>query len=91
MSCGRPHATPCDEVLDRLYEFLDTELETASAAEIQQHLDECAPCLAQLVFEQAMKARVAQSCACDPAPEHVRQRVVTWFSEVRVTYRYETE
>ena len=26
MSCGNPHETPCTEVLDRVYRYLDGEL-----------------------------------------------------------------
>jgi len=88
MSCGAPHH--CDEVLGRLYTFLDSELDIASAEEIQRHLDECAPCLEQAAVERMVKQLVARSCACEPAPDEVRLRVVQRITEVRVTYRYES-
>ena len=87
MSCGVPHN--CDEVLGRLYTFLDAELDTASADEIQRHLEECAPCLAQAAVERMVKELVARSCACEPAPDEVRIRVVQRFTEVRMTSRRE--
>ena len=87
MSCGKPHETDCQEVLNRLWEFLDSELDGASREQIQQHLDECGPCLTQAAREQMVKTLVARSCACDPAPEHVRVRVVQYISEVRISYR----
>jgi len=45
MSCGNPHETPCTEVLDRVYGYLDGELGELDCAKIKQHLDECGPCL----------------------------------------------
>jgi hypothetical protein len=27
MSCGNPHETPCAEVLDRVFEYIDGELD----------------------------------------------------------------
>ena len=91
MSCGRPHETPCDEVLARLYDFLDSELDTASSQQIQQHLEECAPCLAQAALDRMVKTLVARSCCSEPAPEQVRLRVVQRISEVRITYRYSSD
>ena len=30
MSCGNPHAVPCADVLDRVYEYLDGEIDNLS-------------------------------------------------------------
>jgi len=43
MSCGKPHETPCTEVLAELYSYLDQELDPPGRAKIAQHLDECGP------------------------------------------------
>ena len=91
MSCGRPHETACDEVLERLYLFLDSEIDTATSEQIQQHLEECAPCLAQAAIDRMVKSLVARSCCSEPAPEQVRLRVVQRISEVRVTYRFQSD
>jgi mycothiol system anti-sigma-R factor len=91
MSCGNPHATPCSEVLDRLFVFIDSELDSASEQQIRQHLDECGPCLAQSEIERCLKSRVAKSCACAPVDDEVRVRVVQRFTSWRVTYRIETD
>ena len=45
MSCGEHHDVDCGEILQRVYVFIDNELEDASTDEIRQHLEECAPCL----------------------------------------------
>jgi mycothiol system anti-sigma-R factor len=89
MNCGNEHVNDCSEVLVRLYHFIDSELDTASVAQIQQHLDDCGPCLAQAQLEQLVKALVARSCACEPAPEEVRTRVVASYRQISVTYRYD--
>jgi mycothiol system anti-sigma-R factor len=74
MSCGRPHDKDCAEVLENLFLFLDHEMADASYAEIQEHLDECAPCLAKYDLEQVVKTLVARSCR-EPAPPMLRERV----------------
>ncbi|MBC7268760.1 MAG: mycothiol system anti-sigma-R factor, partial [Streptomyces sp.] len=45
MSCGEPHETDCSEVLDHLYEFLDSEMPDADRDKFKQHFRECSPCL----------------------------------------------
>jgi mycothiol system anti-sigma-R factor len=83
MSCGQPHDKDCAEVLENLFLFLDHEMEEASCAEIQHHLDECAPCLAKYDLEQMVKALVARSCV-EPAPPSLRERVVFQIRSVHV-------
>ena len=36
MSCGKPHETPCSEVLERVYSYLDGELGDSGKAQIRQ-------------------------------------------------------
>jgi mycothiol system anti-sigma-R factor len=87
MSCGNPHATDCSEVLALVYDFLDGEATDADRARIRQHLDECQPCLRQYGLEQAVKALVHRSCACEQAPEHLRIQIVTRIRQISITYR----
>jgi mycothiol system anti-sigma-R factor len=84
MSCGNPHETPCDEVLEQVYVYLDGEIGPDDCAKIREHLDECGPCLRQYGLDQAVKALVARSCGCDLAPEELRAKVLTRIREVRV-------
>lgn len=87
MSCGNPHATPCPDVLAMVYDFLDGEVSAADRERIVEHLDECGPCLRQYGLEQAVKALVHRSCACQQAPEHLRIQIVTRIRQISVTYR----
>ena len=84
MSCGNPHDTPCSEVLDRVYEYLDGEQDAGHRDKVRIHLDECAPCLRQYGLEQAVKSLVARCCGNDPTPADLRQRVLSRIQQVRV-------
>ena len=75
MSCGNPHETPCTEVLDRVYGYLDGELGDLDCAKIRQHLDECGPCLREYGLEEAVK-RV------------LREKILIRIREVRATIEF---
>ncbi len=75
MSCGKPHEIPCSEVLEDVYIYLDQECDGASTAKIQQHLDECSPCLREFGIEQEVKALVARCCGAEKAPAELRDRL----------------
>jgi mycothiol system anti-sigma-R factor len=83
MSCGKPHETPCTEVLDRLYAYLDEELPAPAYAKIRQHLDECGPCLREYGLEEVVKQLVHRCCA-DPAPPELRVKVMVRIQQVRI-------
>jgi mycothiol system anti-sigma-R factor len=70
-------------VLDRVFFFLDNELDQADSADIQRHLDECGPCLAKYDLERTVKTLVARSCS-EVAPEGLRQRVLMSIKQVSV-------
>ena len=84
MSCGKPHETPCTEVLAELYSYLDQELDPPGRAKIRQHLDECGPCLREYGIEREVKALVARSCGSDHAPSDLKDRVRARLTEVRI-------
>ena len=88
MSCGKPHETPCSEVLDRVYSYLDGELDGSGRAEIRQHLEECGPCLREYGLEEAVKRLVAKHCGCDPAPADLRAKILVQIREVQTTIEF---
>ena len=83
MSCGKPHETPCTEVLAELYTYLDQELDPPGRAKIRQHLDECGPCLREFGLEEAVKRLVAKHCGCDPVPTELRSKVLVRIRQVQ--------
>ncbi len=87
MSCGNPHERDCSEVLALVYGFLDGEIDDTNRAGIAQHLDECSPCLRQYGLEQAVKALVHRSCACEHAPDTLRVQIVARIRQISITYR----
>jgi mycothiol system anti-sigma-R factor len=84
VSCGDPHETDCREVLDRVYEYLDGEMNVIDLNKIREHLDECSPCLKEYDLDVALKALVRRSCACEPAPAALRERIMVRISEARL-------
>ena len=83
MSCGKHHDVDCNEILDRVYVFIDHELDNASSEQIQSHLDECGPCLREVDLERLVKALVARSCH-ERAPVELRQRVRFSIRQVQI-------
>ena len=84
MSCGKPHETPCTEVLAELYSYLDKELDRADYAKIQQHLDECGPCLREYGLEEVVKQLVHRCCGHETPPGELRAKVLARIREVRI-------
>ena len=73
----------CSEFLDQIVYFLDNELDEADCADVQHHLDQCAPCLEKYDLQRTVKMLVARSCV-ESAPDELRQRVTMSIREVQV-------
>lgn len=73
----------CVEALDHIDEFVDGEIPADQYAHIASHLAACPPCMRSFALEQLMKVLVARSCT-EPAPPHLRARVVAQLMGVRV-------
>ena len=84
MSCGNHHDTPCSEVIDKVWVYLDGETDDLTCDQIRVHLDECSPCLRQFGIEQEVKTLVARSCGSDHAPDDLKDRVRARLTEVRI-------
>ncbi|WP_131737679.1 mycothiol system anti-sigma-R factor [Actinomadura roseirufa] len=82
MSCGNHHETPCDEVLARVYTYLDGELDQGGCGEVREHLDECGPCLREYGLEEAVKKLVGKCCSREHAPEDLRGKVLGRIEEI---------
>jgi mycothiol system anti-sigma-R factor len=83
VSCGNPHETDCNEVLERVYQYLDGELDSHVVGKIKQHLAECGPCLSEYDLDVVLKALVRRSCGGECAPEQLRTRILLQITEVR--------
>ena len=65
----------CMELQARLEQFVDRELTTDEAAEVQAHLEACPPCVRIYHFEVSMRRLVRRAC-CESAPESLRTRIL---------------
>jgi mycothiol system anti-sigma-R factor len=73
----------CEKALENLYLFIDQEIDTASCAEIQHHIDECTSCLGEYDLERIVKTLVSRSCS-EVAPDLLRQKVLFSIRTVQV-------
>jgi mycothiol system anti-sigma-R factor len=64
----------CEEVIAKLLEYLDRELDAAAQLEIERHLETCRGCFSRAEFERRLRARVAETGDAK-APESLRRRV----------------
>ncbi len=62
----------CKEKLDR---FVDRELTTTEALEVQLHLEGCPDCQEEYEFQASLKRLVKHSCDCDTAPPAFREKL----------------
>ena len=83
MSCGKPHEVPCSEVLDRVYSYLDGEMDRASSDQVKIHLEECGPCLREYGLEEAVRRLVHRHCGHEQVPPDLRQKVLTKIEALR--------
>ncbi len=61
--------------LERIYHYLDGELESHEITEIQAHLDDCTDCSGEFEIEALLKELVRRSCTAGQAPEGLRERI----------------
>jgi anti-sigma factor (TIGR02949 family) len=73
----------CERVLERMYEFLDNELDTATGDAIRHHLAACEPCMDRIDVELAVRTLVRRCCGGDVAPSHLRSKIVSQLTVIR--------
>lgn len=64
----------CEEVIERLFDYLDGELDTGCSADIDRHLEQCRECFSRAEFECRLRARITQSGETK-APDRLRRRI----------------
>ena len=76
MQSNHTHDTTseCQEVLARLYSFLDGELTETRRRKIQHHLDKCSPCLEAYEFEAELRQMIANRLR-DHVPDLLRVKI----------------
>jgi mycothiol system anti-sigma-R factor len=75
----------CRDVIGEVYLYLDLECADERRKLIQQHLDECSPCLREYGIEQEVKALVGRCCGSENAPDELKERLRAKLNELSVT------
>ena len=65
----------CQQVLQRLWQYLDGELGKADSGQIARHLEECRRCFSRTQFERHLRAMVCRSCESEEVPQDLKERV----------------
>src|SRR4051812_35276800 len=66
----------CRQALEAMYAFLDRECTPDVRIHVQQHLDECLPCLEAFEFETELKQVIANKCQ-EQMPVHLLETIRT--------------
>jgi mycothiol system anti-sigma-R factor len=74
----------CTDALDRLWEYLDSELPELDAQTVRTHLAECQGCLEEYDVDVVVKHLVKRGCQ-EVAPEALRVRIHEQLTVMRVT------
>jgi mycothiol system anti-sigma-R factor len=71
----------CEEVLKRLYEYVDKELDDNLTAEIMEHLKLCRYCCQHHDFEVRLRELIHKSCFEKKAPEFLKNKISEMLGE----------
>lgn len=70
----------CEDVIERLFDYLDRELDAPTSAEIERHLQRCHDCFSRAEFERRLRERLAATTP-QRAPERLHRRIRALLNE----------
>jgi mycothiol system anti-sigma-R factor len=73
----------CRETVERLYHFLDGELDEQLRVRIEVHLKGCPPCGDIVAFEASLRRVVAARCR-ENLPDELRERIAEALQSARI-------
>ena len=66
----------CREALERLYEYLDGELNADNADDVRRHIERCAACYPEVKFTTEFRDALRRAARGQPVcPDPLRERV----------------
>ncbi|MBF8223099.1 anti-sigma factor family protein [Halomonas sp. 328] len=80
-----PREPSCEEVMARLFDYLDRELEAPDRAVIERHLARCHACFGRVEFERRLRARLDEAMA-SRAPPRLRRRLERLLDELESSH-----
>jgi mycothiol system anti-sigma-R factor len=84
MSCGKPHETDCSQLIAEVWLLLDHECSAERRRKLEEHLDECSPCLEQYGIEEHLKELLARKCGGEHAPDTLKEKLRAQIRQVVV-------
>lgn len=75
-SAEAPGAMQCHEALERIFDWLDSELDAAEAARVGEHLETCARCYPVLNFERSFREAVDRARHVEATPPDLEGRIL---------------
>ncbi len=66
----------CSECMERLYPFLDRELDSTERDEVRQHLNRCRGCSVRFRFEGNVLRYVGEIARSTHCPPEARKRIL---------------
>ncbi len=72
----------CTDCIERLYRFLDLELDEAEVAQVRAHIAGCDDCGPEFQFESHFIAQIRELCTSDAAPPRLRDRIALKLRDV---------
>lgn len=68
------HDCDCGDAQDQIYQYLDSELDEATAGSVREHLDDCEGCFDSFDFHRRLKG-VIKSHLNEDMPESLESKV----------------
>jgi mycothiol system anti-sigma-R factor len=62
----------CSDCESKLNAYVDRELTETELRQVQQHLDDCPPCVQMFDLQAGLKRLVRKECCQDEAPQRLR-------------------
>jgi len=66
----------CRKVAQHLYEYIDREVDSKTAAEIEAHIKLCSPCFKEYDLEAKLKEFVCRKAAACPGTDELKSRIL---------------
>jgi mycothiol system anti-sigma-R factor len=66
----------CEQVLERVWSYLDGEIAEEAYVEIQAHVAECAGCGSKYDFQRRLFDLIERRCQEGPIPPELKQRLL---------------
>lgn len=71
-----PGGVSCEEAAERVFEWLDGELDPGLEESVGAHLETCARCNPRLVFEQSFRQALTRVKQDEAAPDALRDEIM---------------